>query len=97
MIEFRTSRSYGEFNDPLYSEIGRNVLVVLIKYTLLSYTMNWQAASALVSVFYLLPETCPAVQCETGLHSLEEEAGDHLVSDTSGLGKRKENVIGKEA
>lgn len=31
------------------------------------------------------------------LDLLEEEVGDHLVSDTSGLGKRKENVIGEEA
>lgn len=54
--------------------------------------MNSRAASALVSVFYLLPETCPAVQCETGLCLLEEEGGDRLVSDTSGLGKRKEDV-----
>jgi len=65
-------------------------LVVLIKYTLLPYTRISWAASSLVSVFYLLPETCPAVQCETSLDLLEEEVGDQLISDTSGRsGKKK--------
>lgn len=44
---------YGGFEcPPLYSEISRNVLVDLMKYTLLSYTRISWAGSALVSVFY---------------------------------------------